>query len=114
MDRIIEGYAQEIKELRKKRNLSVEKHNQKTDDDQPELEEIPEVNNNKDQEDTGHVCTKDSEKKKTGEWEADEELIAAKWKSRMIVKYGTRADRSLNTEEIRTTRRECSLSLIHI
>ena len=37
MDRTIEEYAQEIKELRKKRNLSVEKPNQKTDDDQPEL-----------------------------------------------------------------------------
>ena len=31
--------------------------------------------------------TKDSEKKKTGEREADEDLIAAKWENRMIVRY---------------------------
>ena len=31
MDRIVEGYTQEIKELRKKRNQSTEKPNQKTD-----------------------------------------------------------------------------------
>ena len=57
IDRIIEGYAQAIRELRKGRNQSMEKPNQKTDDDQPELEEIPEVKNNENQEDTGHVCT---------------------------------------------------------
>ncbi|KAI0244207.1 hypothetical protein L0F63_007104 [Massospora cicadina] len=85
LDRIIEGYAQEIRELRKKRSQSMEKPNQKTDDGQPELEEIPDVNNNNDQENTGHVYTKDSEKKKTGEREADEDLIAAKWKNQMIV-----------------------------
>ena len=62
LDRIIEGYAQEIRELRKKRNQSVEKPNQKTDDDQPELEEIPDVNNNNDQENTIHKDTKNSEK----------------------------------------------------
>ena len=40
LDRIIEGYAQEIKELRKKRDQSMEKPNQKTDDGQPELEAV--------------------------------------------------------------------------
>ena len=106
LDRISEGYAQEIRELRKKRSQLMEKPDQKTDDDQPELEEIPDVSNNNDQENTGHVYTKDSEKKKTGEREADEDLITAKWKNRMIVRYMTRTDRSLNTEEVRTTRRE--------
>ena len=56
-DRIIEGYAQEIRELRKKRGQSMEKPNQKTDDGQPELAEIPDVSNNNDQENTGHVLS---------------------------------------------------------
>ena len=106
LDRIIEGYAQEIRELRKKRSQSVEKPNQKTGDGQPEFEEIPNINNNNDQANTGHVYTKDSEKKKTGERKAGEDLMAAKWKNQMIVRYTTRTDRSLNTEEVRTTRRE--------
>ena len=80
--------------------------NQKTGDDKPELEEMPEVNNNKDQENTKHMDTKDSGEKKTEGREIDEELVAAKWKSRMIVRYVTRTDRSLNTEDNRTTRRD--------
>ena len=50
LDRIIIGYAQEIKELRRKRDQSMEKSNQAINDDQPELEEVLHVNNNKDQE----------------------------------------------------------------
>ncbi|KAI0226889.1 hypothetical protein L0F63_007453, partial [Massospora cicadina] len=84
LDRIIEGYAQEIKELRKKRDQSMEKSNQETNDDQPELEEVLDVNNNKDQEYTGHMDTKDDEKKKARKREADDYLVAAKWKNRMI------------------------------
>ena len=84
LDRIIEGYAQEIKELRKKRDQSMEKSNQETNDDQPELEEILEVSNNKDQEYTGHVDTKNDERKKARKREANDYLVAAKWKNRMI------------------------------
>ena len=65
----------------------MEKTNQKTNDDQPELEEVLEVNNDKDQEYTGHMDTKDDEKKKARKREADEDLIAAKWKNRMIGRY---------------------------
>ena len=84
----------------------MERPNQKTDDGQPELEEIPNISNNNDQENTGHVYTEDREKKKTEERKADEALIASKWKNQMIARYMTRTDRSMNTEEVRTTRRE--------
>ena len=50
LDRIIEGYAQEIRELRRKRDQSMEKSNQEINDGQPELEEVLDVNNNQDQE----------------------------------------------------------------
>ena len=45
-DRIVEGYAREIRELRKKRSQLMEGPNQKTDDGKTELEEIPNVSTN--------------------------------------------------------------------
>ena len=62
----------------------MEKSNQETNDDQPELEEILEVSNNKNQENTEHMDTKSDEKKKTRKRGANDYLVAAKWKNRMI------------------------------
>ena len=61
----------------------MEKSNQEANDDQPELGKVLDVNNNKDQEYTGHMDTKNDEKKKTRKREADDYLVAAKWKNRM-------------------------------
>ena len=60
----------------------------------------------RDRENTGRVYTKDREKKKTEERKADEALIASKWKNQMIARYMTKTDRNMNTEKVRTTRRE--------
>ena len=89
-DRIIEGYAKEIRELRKKRSQLMEGPNQETGDDQTELEEIPNISTNNDQENTEHVYTEEREKKKTEERKADEALIASKWKNQMIARYMSR------------------------
>ena len=86
-DRIIEGYAKEIRELRKKRSQLIGGPNQKTDDGQTEVEEIPNVSTNNNQENTEHEYTKNREKKKTEERKADEALIASKWKNQMIARY---------------------------
>ena len=83
-DRIIEGYT---RELRKKRSQLMEGPNQKTDDGQTELEEIPNVSTNNNQENTGHKYIKEKEKKKTEERKADKVLIASKWKNQMITRY---------------------------
>ena len=61
--------------------------NQKTDNGQTDLEEIPNISNNNDQENTGHVYTEDREKKKTEERKADTALIAFKYKNQMIARY---------------------------
>ena len=65
MDRIIEGYAQAIRKLRQERNQLMENSSQKTGDNEPELEETPEVNYNKNQENTRHLGNKDNGEKKT-------------------------------------------------
>ena len=65
----------------------MEKSNQKTYDDRPELEEVIEVNNDKEQEYTGHMDTEDDEKRKARKREADDYLVAAKWNNRMIGRY---------------------------
>ena len=83
LDQIIEGYAQQIKELRKKRDQSMEESNQEINDGQPELEEVLDVNNNQDQKYTGHMDTSE-EKKKARKRGANDYLVAAKWKNRRI------------------------------
>ena len=103
MDRIIGGYAQAIRKLRKEKNQSTENSSQKTGDNKPELEETPEVNYNKNQENTRHLGNKDNGEKKTKGHKVAEDLVAAKWKSRMIVRYATGAERSLNIKMIQTT-----------
>ena len=40
----------------------------------------------------------------TEEHKVNEDLVAAKWKSRMIARYMTRTEISLNTKEVRTIR----------
>ena len=85
MDWIIEGYAQAIRKLRKERNQSTENSSQKTGDNEPELEETPEVNYNKNQENTRHLGNKDNGEKKTKGHKVAEDLVTTKWKSRMIV-----------------------------
>ena len=82
--------------------------NQKTDDGRTELEELPNVSTDNNQENNRHKYTKEKEKEKTEERKADEALIAFKWKNQMIARYMSRTDRSMNTEEVRTTRREKS------
>ena len=61
------------------------------------------VNYNENQEDTRHLGNKDNEEKKTKGHKVAEDLVAAKWKSRMIVRYTTGAERSLNIKMIQTT-----------
>ena len=57
------------------------------DSSQPELEEVLDVNNNKDPEYMGHMDIEDEEKKKARKREADDYLVASKWKNRMIGHY---------------------------
>ena len=47
-------------------------------------QEVLDVNNNKDQEYTGHMDTKNDEKKKARKRRANDYLVAAKWKDHMI------------------------------
>ena len=46
--RQVEGYAREIRELRKKRNQLMEAPNQKMDDGQTKLRELPNINTDSD------------------------------------------------------------------
>ena len=45
----------------------------------------------------------DDEEKETKGHEGAEDLVAAKWKSRIIVRYATGAERSPNIKTIQTT-----------
>ena len=106
-DRIVEGYAKEIRELRKKRRQLMEVPNQKIDGGtQTKLRELPNGSTNNHQENDGNKYIEERERKKTEERKADTALIAFKWKNQMIARYMSRTDRSMNTKEVRSTRRE--------
>ena len=80
--------------------------NQKMDDGQTELRELPNINTDSHQKNNGNKYIGESERKKTKEWKADTALIAFKWKNQMIARYMSKTDRSMDTKEVRTTRRE--------
>ena len=60
--------------------------NQKVNDGPPGLEEMPDVNNNQGPKYTGHMDTSE-ESKKARKREADDYLVASKWKNRLIGRY---------------------------
>ena len=104
-DRIVEGYARRIREMRKERSQVTEVHNQRIDEGtQTKLRESPNDSTNNHQENDGSKYIE--ERKKTEEWKADSALIAFKWKNQMIDRYMSRTDGSMNTKEVRSTRRE--------
>ena len=86
LDRFIEGYAQQIREMRKKRDQAMKESNQKVNDGRPGLEEMPDVNNNQGPKYTGQLDTSE-ESKKARKREADDYLVASKWKNRLIGRY---------------------------
>ena len=106
-DRIVEGYAREIRELRKKRSQVTEVHNQRIDEDTPtKLRELSNISTDSHQKNNENKCIKERGGRKTEEWKADSALIAFKWKNQMIARYLSRTDGSMNTKEVRSTRRE--------
>ena len=87
LDRLIEGYAQQIREMRKKRDQAMKESNQEMNGGQPGLREVPDVNNNQGPGYNRHLDPKSNERAKARKRGANDYLVASKWKNRLIERY---------------------------